>query len=62
MAMTTWEYLIISLPPFEAPTQLPSGSPALRALEEVGQEGWEAVGMTLLANESVAVLLKRPKR
>ena len=61
MAMTTWEYLIISLPPFEAPTRLPSGSPAIRALDEVGEQGWEAVGMTLLANEHVAVLLKPPK-
>ena len=61
MAMTTWEYLIISLPPFDVPTRSPSGSPAILALDEVGQQGWEAVGMTLLANESVAVLLKRPK-
>lgn len=61
MAMTTWEYLIISLPPFEVPTRLPSGSPAIQALDEVGEQGWEAVGMTLLANETVAVLLKRPK-
>lgn len=58
--MTTWEYLIISLPPFEAPTRLRSTSPALQALDEVGGQGWEAVSMTVLAPGEVAVLLKRP--
>jgi hypothetical protein len=58
--MTTWEYLIISLPPFGAPTRLPTTSPALEALDEVGRQGWEAVSMTVLGPGEVAVLLKRP--
>ncbi len=44
--MTTWEYLVFALPTFD----------------ELGAEGWEAVGMTQLADGSVAVLLKRPAR
>lgn len=60
--MTAWEYQIMSLPSFEAPTRLPTGSAALQALDEVGEHGWEAVGMTVLPNGNVAVLLKRPKR
>jgi len=27
----------------------------------LGEQGWEAVGMTVLADETVTVLLKRPK-
>jgi hypothetical protein len=60
--MTTWEYMILSLPPFAAPTRLPTSSPALQALDEVGAQGWEAVSMTVLASGEVAVLLKRPTR
>ena len=37
------------------------GSAAVQALDELGAEGWEAVGMTQLADASVAVLLKRLK-
>jgi hypothetical protein len=33
----------------------------VRALDEVGEKGWEAVGMMELSGESVAVLLKRAK-
>jgi hypothetical protein len=33
----------------------------VRALDEVGEEGWEAVSMTQLLDDSVVVLLKRPK-
>lgn len=57
--MNNWEYLIAALPRFEAPTDSPS-SPAVRALNDLGEDGWEAVGMTVLAGENVAVLLKRP--
>ncbi len=58
--MRTWEYLIIALPRFEAPTPLPEHSLAVRALNDEGALGWEAVGMSVLADGSVAVLLKRP--
>jgi hypothetical protein len=59
--MTAWEYLIIALPSFGAPVSSPGESAAVQALDELGAEGWEAVGMTVLDNGSVAVLVKRPK-
>jgi hypothetical protein len=59
--MTVWEYLIIALPPFESPTATRGSSPAVHALDDLGGQGWEAVGMTTLSDEHVAVLLKRPK-
>ena len=57
--MTRWEYLIIALPRFEPPTATPTGSAAIEALNREGEQAWEAVGMTCLADASVAVLLKR---
>ena len=58
--MNAWEYLISALPRFEAPTQSARSSAAVQALNELGADGWEAVGMTVLNDENVAVLLKRP--
>ena len=58
--MTHWEYLIVALPRFETPTASGQSSPAVRALNDEGWRGWEAVGMTLLDDGSIAVLLKRP--
>jgi hypothetical protein len=59
--MTRWEYLLLALPRMEAPTVRRGDSEAVRALDDVGEQGWEAVGITELAGETVAVLLKRPK-
>ena len=59
--MTVWEYLIVALPRFEAPTRSRGASAAVQALDDLGEQGWEAVGMTVLADGNVAVLLKRPK-
>jgi hypothetical protein len=59
--MTTWEYLIVALPGFEAPTHAPGASAAVHALNDEGERGWEAVGMTPLADGRIAVLLKRPR-
>jgi hypothetical protein len=56
--MTKWEYIIVALPRFEAPTAMPE-SAAVAALNREGEQGWEAVGMTSLVDGSVAVLLKR---
>ncbi len=56
-----WEYLIVALPAFEAPTQAPGASAAVTVLNQEGDHGWEAVGMTALADGKVAVLLKKPK-
>jgi hypothetical protein len=58
--MTKWEYLIVALPPFELPTTMPGASAAVQALNEEGALGWEAVGMSVLADGNVAVLLKKP--
>ena len=58
--VTTWEYLIVALPRFEPPTHAPGASAAVHSLNEEGERGWEAVGMTTLADGSLAVLFKRP--
>jgi NAD-dependent oxidoreductase involved in siderophore biosynthesis len=57
--MTAWEYLIVALPRFELPTAGREPSAAVQTLNAEGELGWEAIGMTVLADESVAVLLKR---
>jgi len=59
--MTAWEYLIVALPAFATPTVTRGASAAVQALDDLGEQGWEAVGMTVLADETVTVLLKRPK-
>jgi hypothetical protein len=61
--MITWEYSIVALPRFEAPTATrdAGGSPAVALLNGEGRLGWEAVGMTALQDGTVAVLLKRPE-
>jgi hypothetical protein len=60
--MITWEYTIVALPRFDAPTATrgTDGSPAVALLNGEGRLGWEAVGMTALQDGTVAVLLKRP--
>lgn len=60
--MTRWEYLIVALPRFEPPTAAPTGSAAVGILNREGERGWEAVGMTCLADGNVAVLLKRRRQ
>ena len=59
--MTTWEYLIVELPSLEAATHAPGASAAVVALNKEGEHGWEAVGLTPLADGRIAVLLKRPR-
>ncbi|HTL87693.1 MAG TPA: hypothetical protein VL856_21105 [Acidimicrobiia bacterium] len=60
--MPVWEYTIVALPRFDAPTATrdSAGSPAVALLNCEGRRGWEAIGMTALADGTVAVLLKRP--
>lgn len=58
--MTAWEYLIMSLPTFEVAKATQGLSPAVDVLNQEGRHGWEAVGMSVLADGGVAVLLKRP--
>ncbi len=57
--MTAWEYMIVALPQFEAPTASREPSQAVRVLNDEGARGWEAVGMTVLADGRVTVLCKR---
>ncbi len=59
--MVTWEYLIVALPALEPPTREPGASASVAALNQEGNHGWEAVGMTALADGTVAALLKKPK-
>jgi hypothetical protein len=60
--MPVWEYTIVALPRFDAPTATrdSAGSPSVALLNCEGRRGWEAIGMTPLADGTVAVLLKRP--
>lgn len=60
--MVLWEYLIVALPAFEPPASLPGASASVAALNHEGDQGWEAVGMTMLADGTVGVLMKRPKQ
>ena len=60
--MQTWEYMVI---PLEEAGKLKkrSGGLAPERLNQLGSEGWEAVGLTLKRGDLVAwpvVLLKRP--
>lgn len=57
--MVVWEYLIVALPAFHAPTHAPGASASVAALNAEGAQGWEAVGMTSLADGTVAVLMKK---
>ena len=50
----------MSLPAFEAAKVTQGHSPAVDVLNQEGRDGWEAVGMSVLGDGSVAVLLKRP--
>ncbi|HWL44960.1 MAG TPA: hypothetical protein VNQ73_18600 [Ilumatobacter sp.] len=56
--MTAWEYLIVALPAFAARADQ-GHSAAVDTLNREGAAGWEAVGMSTLADGSTAVLLKR---
>lgn len=58
--MTCWEYLIVSLPSFKAPKHQQGASSAVTTLNEEGRHGWEAIGLTALADGGYAVLMKRP--
>ena len=52
----------MDLPSFKPSTHAPGASAAVHALNEEGQRGWEAVGMTPLGDGQIAVLLKRPRQ
>ena len=58
--LTMWEYLIVALPTFGAASSIQGESASVGVLNEHGAVGWEAVGLTTLADGSVAALLKRP--
>jgi hypothetical protein len=59
--MTRWEYLVV---PLERAGTIKKNGPDLKPdhLDELGAQGWEAVGLTLKKGDLVAwpvVLLKR---
>jgi hypothetical protein len=54
-----WEYLIVALSEFSAPTAAPGASDAVNVLNREGSDGWEAVGLTPLSDGGFAVLMKR---
>jgi hypothetical protein len=60
--MQKWEYMVVPLQ--DAGTlKKKSGGMAPKRLNELGSDGWEAVGLTLKRGDLVAwpvVLLKRP--
>jgi hypothetical protein len=53
--------LILSLPRFGSAKDTQGHSPAVDVLNREGLAGWEAVGMTVLDDGSVAVMLKRAR-
>lgn len=57
-----WEYLIVALPSFPPASQTPGVSDAVHHLNDEGDKGWEAITLTPLADGSMAVLFKRPRR
>ena len=60
--MTSWEYLVVPLKE-AAGLKKKSDGLAPERLNELGAEGWEAVGVTLKQGDLIAwpvVLLKRP--
>ena len=59
--MTKWEYLLVSIPAFEAPKTDQGDSAAVTMLDREGALGWEAVDMTTQSDGSSAVLMKRPQ-
>ena len=61
-AHVRWEYLILALPAFPPASQTPGASDAVRHLNDEGDQGWEAITLTPLADGTMAVLFKRPSR
>jgi hypothetical protein len=59
--MTKWEYLMLALPRLDPPTQGRGESAAVRTLDELGEQGWEALNLVQLSDETVVVPLKRSK-
>jgi hypothetical protein len=57
--VSAWEYLIVALPDFKAATPMTGQSDSVTMLNNEGDRGWEAVGMTALGDGRVAVLMKR---
>jgi hypothetical protein len=59
---TRWEYRIVALPGFSPASKAPGASDAVHQLNDEGDRGWEAVTLTPLADGTIAVLFKRPRR
>ena len=58
--MQAWEYDVVYIDPNDLHQGQGSTPLATRALNRIGQQGWEAVTMIDVANARKAVLFKRP--
>ena len=58
--MQTWEYDVIYVDPNDLHHQQPGVPLAIRALNRLGQQGWEAISMVDMESGRKAVLFKRP--
>ena len=58
--MNRWEYLIVALPTFREARYVQGESASVVVLNDHGADGWDAIGLSALADGTVAVLLKRP--
>ena len=58
--MINWEYRLMSLASFDPPKPDQADSDAVTLLNGEGRQGWEAIGLTTVAQGECAVLMKRP--
>jgi hypothetical protein len=62
VAMQTWEYSVIYLDPDDFQDKLDAVPLATRALNRMGQQGWEALAVLDMDKARKAILFKRPGR
>jgi hypothetical protein len=60
--MQTWEYSVIYLDPKDFQDKLDAVPLATRALNRMGQQGWEALAVLDMDKARKAILFKRPGR
>ena len=58
--MNNWEYRVIPIAAAELSTSSEGAAAAVAHLNAHGGQGWEAVGLSTLANGECAILMKRP--
>lgn len=58
--MQTWEYDVIYIDPNDLHQKLLTTPLATRAMNRMGQQGWEAIAVVDLEGARKAILFKRP--